>query len=211
MTKLIGLIQVKGGTGRSTLATNLAGELASRGRTLLIDCDMPQGTSASWAAMREARDVTPTTAANHTELLAVIEAEQDNHDYIVLDGPPRIAEMTRAILLLSDLALIPIGASAAEVWATGDMLPIIEEAREIKPDLNVKAVWMRYRSYTRAAKEISQSAGRELGLKSLRTKIGYRVAYSDALAAGLTVAETADKVARTELETLTREILRLMP
>jgi chromosome partitioning protein len=210
MAKVIGLIQVKGGTGRSTLATNLAGQLAKQGRTLLVDCDMPQGTSASWAAMREARDVTPTTAANHKELVQVIEAQQAEHDYIVLDGPPRIAEVTRAILLLSDLSLIPIGASAAEVWATSDMLPILEEAEAVKPDLNVRTVWVRYRGYTRAAKEISKSAGRELGLKALRTKIGFRVAYSDALAAGLTAAETADKNAREEIEALTREVTRLV-
>jgi chromosome partitioning protein len=51
MTKTIGIIQVKGGAGRSTVATNLAGELAKKGKTVLIDCDMPQGTSASWYAL----------------------------------------------------------------------------------------------------------------------------------------------------------------
>ncbi|MCB1997034.1 MAG: ParA family protein, partial [Rhodoferax sp.] len=50
MAKILGVIQVKGGAGRSTVATNLAGELAKIGRTVLIDCDMPQGTSASWYA-----------------------------------------------------------------------------------------------------------------------------------------------------------------
>jgi len=114
----------------------------------------------------------------------------------------------RAILVLSDLALIPLGASAAEVWATSDMLSIIEEARDLKPHLEVRTVWMRYRGYTRAAKEISRSAGRELGLKALKTKIGYRVAYSDALAAGLTAAETADQNAKAEIESLIREVIR---
>ena len=45
MTKIIGIIQVKGGAERSTLATNLAGELSKVDRTAIIDCDMPQGTS----------------------------------------------------------------------------------------------------------------------------------------------------------------------
>jgi len=209
MAKVIGLIQVKGGTGRSTLATNLAGQLAKQGRVLLIDCDMPQGTSASWVAMREAGNVAAATAADHKDLVRVIEANQDTHDYIVLDGPPRIAELTRAIMLLADLSLIPVGASAAEIWATSDMLPIIDQAQALKPNLNVRTVWVRYRGYTRAAKEISQSAGRELGLKALKTKIGYRVAYSDALAAGLTAAESTDKNARAEIEALTREVTRL--
>jgi len=209
MTKIIGLIQVKGGTGRSTLATNLAGQLANKGRVLLVDCDMPQGTSASWVAMREAGNVAAATAGDHKELVQVIEAHQAEYDFIVLDGPPRIAELTRAILLLSDLSLVPVGASAAEIWATSDMLPIIEEAQALKSDVNVRTVWVRYRGYTRAAKEISRSAGRELGLKALKTKIGFRVAYSDALAAGLTAVETTDKNARGEIEALTREVIRL--
>jgi Mrp family chromosome partitioning ATPase len=51
--KTIGVIQVKGGAGRSTVSTNLAGELSKLGKTVLIDCDMPQGTSASWFAVRQ--------------------------------------------------------------------------------------------------------------------------------------------------------------
>ena len=39
--KTIGIIQVKGGAGRSTVSTNLAGELSKQGKTVLIDCDMP--------------------------------------------------------------------------------------------------------------------------------------------------------------------------
>ena len=210
MTKVIGLIQVKGGTGRSTIATNLAGELARKGKVLLIDCDMPQGTSASWVAMRKIGDVTPAIAESHTALVQVIEAHLSMHDFIVLDGPPRIAAMTRAIMLLSDLTLIPIGASAAEVWATSDIVPIVEDARTIRPDLNTKLVWNRYRGYTRSAKEISRAAGRELGLTALKTKISYRVAYSDALAAGRTVAETTDKIAKSEIQALTREVTRLL-
>ena len=35
MAKVFGIIQVKGGAGRSTIATNLAGELAKKGRTVL--------------------------------------------------------------------------------------------------------------------------------------------------------------------------------
>ena len=45
MAQIIGIIQVKGGAGRSTIATNLAGMMAATGkRVALIDCDMPQAT-----------------------------------------------------------------------------------------------------------------------------------------------------------------------
>lgn len=102
--KIIGVIQVKGGAGRSTVSTNLAGELSKLGKTVLIDCDMPQGTSASWYAVRQGKgkegDLVADTALTHRELIAKVEQYQDA-DYIVLDGPPRIAELTKAILILT--------------------------------------------------------------------------------------------------------------
>lgn len=58
------------------------------------------------------------------------------HDFAVIDTPPRVADVTRAILMLSDLLLIHLGASAAEIWATTDLLDSIEEAKEQRPDLN---------------------------------------------------------------------------
>jgi len=53
MTKVIGLVQVKGGACRSTVSTNLAGELSKQGKTVLIDCDMPPGTPASCFVVRK--------------------------------------------------------------------------------------------------------------------------------------------------------------
>ena len=130
MPKVIGVIQVKGGAGRSTVSTNLAGELSKLGKTVLIDCDMPQGTSASWYAVRQQKGkegaLIAETATTHKELVNKVEQYQDA-DFIVLDGPPRIAELTRATLILADVCLIPVGASAAEIWATGDILALIEE------------------------------------------------------------------------------------
>ena len=114
------------------------------------------------------------------------------------------------IMILADLSLIPVAPTAADVWATNDMLPIIEQAQEIKPDLLTRLVWTRYRGYTKTAREVSAAAGRELGLKSLRSKLSYRVAYSNALAHGLIGSETKDKTARKEIELLTREVKRLL-
>jgi chromosome partitioning protein len=69
MAKIIGLIQVKGGVGRSTVATNIAGLMALKNKTALIDCDMPQGTSASWFSARKqagkTNNLTLATAVNH--------------------------------------------------------------------------------------------------------------------------------------------------
>ena len=77
MAKIIGIIQVKGGAGRSTVATNLAAILARKAPTALVDCDMPQGTSMSWYALRSAE--TPAeglvlaTARDHKELVGQVQ------------------------------------------------------------------------------------------------------------------------------------------
>ena len=211
--KTIGVIQVKGGAGRSTVATNLAGELAKIGRTVLIDCDMPQGTSASWYAMRQQAgrvgDLVADTAVDHRELIAKVEQHAKTADYIVLDGPPRLAEMTRAIMVLADLCLVPVGASVAEIWATADVLNIIEQAKKVR-EINARMIWTRHRSFTNLAKELTDQAQKELGLPILKTPLALRVAYQEALGAGLTVAELPDQNARMELRFLIAEVRSIL-
>ena len=210
--KIIGIIQVKGGAGRSTVSTNLAGELSKQGKTVLIDCDMPQGTSASWFAVRDqsgrAGNLLADTAINHRELVAKVEQHQDA-DFIVLDGPPRIAELTRAILVLADLCLVPVGASAAEIWATSDLLTLVEEARKVKP-VKVRMIWTRHRPHTKLAQDLSELAGKELGLVALSTALGMRVAYMEALGSGLTAVEMYEPSAKAEAKSLADEIQTLL-
>jgi chromosome partitioning protein len=214
--RVVGVVQVKGGAGRSTVATNVAGELSKIGRTVLIDCDMPQGTAASWVAVRQQAvepdlfgGVVGDTASSHRELLDKVERWRGEADYIVLDGPPRIAELTRAILVLSDLALVPVGASVAELWATGDVVEIVRQAREVRP-VDVRIVWTRFRGYTRLAQDLAAQAKPELGLPILKTAMGLRVAYVEALGAGRTAAELPDPTARQELRDLIAEIRRII-
>jgi chromosome partitioning protein len=213
MTKIIGIAQLKGGTGRSTLACNLAGELAKIGTTVLIDCDVPQGTSSSWAALRA--DGVPNsslqteTAASHRELVEKLQQHQ-GAQFIVLDGPPRLAELTRAMVILSDLCLIPVGATPADVWATGDILELVKEARKVKRGLKVRVVWSRHRGHLKLAQQLTSQATEQLSLDPLNTALSYRVAYAEALGYGLTAAETSDREARQEVQSLVKEVIDLL-
>lgn len=215
MTKIIGAIQVKGGAGRSTLATNLAGELSKVGKTVLIDGDMPQGTSASWFTVRQGvvgdeslSRLKTDTASTHKELVSKVEQHQDA-DFIILDCPPRIAEMTRAALVMADLCLVPVGASVAEIWATSDVLELVEQAKKVRP-VDVRVVWTRHRPHTRLAKELTGLATKELRLPIMKTALALRVAYPEALGAGLTVAELSDANAKAEIQKMVAEIRKIV-
>lgn len=212
MVHVIGIVQGKGGTGRSTISTNLAGALSAQHPTALIDCDMPQGTSASWAALRHAEKrmgkLTIATATSHRELVEKVKRLGQTHRFVVVDAPPRIAEITRAILILASLVVIPIGPSAAEVWATTDVLKTIEEARGHRPELLARLLWTRMRRGTKVAQEIPEAVDEELKVPVLKSALGYRVAYTEALSRGRTVAEWSDPIARDELTHLAREVTR---
>ena len=210
MTQIVGIIQVKGGVGRSTIATNLAAVLSEKAPTALIDCDLPQGTSASWYAVRISDappdNLTLATVHDYRELVARANDLAVDHRYIIIDAPPRIAEMTRAIIVMSTLCLVPLGASAAEIWSTADLIKTINAARGYRADIDVRIVWNRFRARTREANDLSVAASKELGLKELTTRLGYRVAYSEALARGLAVNEWLDKNAHSEIVALAAEV-----
>lgn len=213
MTKIISVIQEKGGTGKSTIATNLTGMASKWQRVALIDCDMPQGTSASWSAIRlqsKPDNLTARTAATYQELAVLVEELSKNHDLVIIDAPPRIAETTKMALVLSDLAIIPLGASAVEIWATADLIKTIEAAKQIKPNVQARILWNRFRASTNSAKELSATVSSELKIKQLNTKVGYRVAYSEALARGLTAMEWSDRQAQSEMRTLGKELDQIL-
>lgn len=214
MADIIGVIQVKGGVGRSTIATNLAAILSAAGPTTLIDCDLPQGTSASWYATREAGaasgKLTLAVARDQGELVEKAAELNDSQRYIIIDAPPRIAALTRAIIILSRLNLIPLGASAAEIWSTADLLQTLDDARKYKADVDARIVWNRFRAYTREAQDLSEAVHREMKLKELDARLGFRVAYSEALARGLSVAEWPDKTAQEEMTALVDEVRRIL-
>ena len=210
--KVISLVQQKGGAGRSTIATNLAGILSRTDNVTLIDCDMPQATTASWCALRQAEgrmdNLEALVSDSYTGLVNQVQGLDT--DYVILDAPPRIEEITRAVLMLSDLLLIPLGgASAAEIWATTDLLQTIKEAEKHK-GLVTGMVWNKYRGYTKSAQELSKAVNTDIPVKLCKTTLGYRVAYSEALGRGLTAAEWGDTKARLEIVTLTAEIVRLL-
>jgi chromosome partitioning protein len=209
MPGIVGIIQTKGGSGRSTLATNLAAHFSSEEPTTLIDCDLPQGTSSSWYALRQAELPSKTlllaTARNHLELVQKAKEHSAVSRYLIIDGPPRMAEITRAIMILSDLCLIPLGASAAEIWSTTDLLHTLEEARNYKPDVDARLVWTRFRAQTREAQELKDAVQKGLKLKDLQARLGYRVAFSEALARGLSVEEGSDRSAQAEMLALAEE------
>src|ERR1051325_9341830 len=110
---IVALLNQKGGTGKTTLAVHLAGELALQGnRVLLIDAD-PQASALDWAETRN--------RAGHVRLFGAVGLPREtlhrevpdlapSVDHVVIDGPPRVTSLVRSGMLASALVLVAVRA-----------------------------------------------------------------------------------------------------
>lgn len=205
MARLIAVAQLKGGAGKSTLATNLAGELAREFRTGLIDADMPQGTSSHWAELRGDPELQVITAENVTQLGAAVEQFDSSCDVVVIDLPPRSHKFLREIMAYTDLVLMPLTASPADVWATEQLVDIVREAKKTSKRLKARLVWNRLRP-GKSTEVFMATTAASIRTKECESRLGQRNAYLDAMGHGRTVCEGRDAKACEEFRAFVAEV-----
>lgn len=210
MAKILALVSGKGGVGKSTLAVCLAAEWRARGlRVLVVDAD-PQGSAVTWAdvAAEAGHAAPPVTALGDTLRQAVPELAR-GFDLVVLDTPGRASKRLPGALVLADVALVPCGPSAVDVWALAGLLEVVREVRELRPGLAVALVANRAKSTTlaRSARDALDQCGEPV----LGTVIGDRTAYGEAVACGQGVTAYAPRsAAALEMRALADEVGALL-
>lgn len=191
--RVVALLNQKGGAGKTTLATHLAGEFATRGlRVTLLDAD-PQGSALDWSQrrMHGGRDRLCSVfgLARDTLHREVPQIAQQS-DLVVIDGPPRVAALARSALLAADLVLVPVQPSAYDVWATQEMVRLIAEAQVFRPGLRAAFVISRRVVRTVIGREARAAlAGQPFG--ALPAEVSQRILFADSVAAGRLVREVA--------------------
>ena len=204
--QIITVAQQKGGSGKTTLAVNLAVALHGRGHSVaLVDTD-PQGSMGRWFVERmqahgedEALDFSTSSAWG-----ASYESEKlkKRFDFVIIDTPPKIDSDLRPALRAADLVLVPVTSSHVDLWATEGVLDLAR--REKAP---VMIVLNRVRPHTRLSAEVAQKAG-EMGVAVAATRIANRVAYAESLGIGQGAQELVRSgPIRAEVAALTDEVL----
>lgn len=203
----IALAGNKGGSGKTTLAINLACALARRGTVTLLDAD-PQGSCRHWANAADDKDH-PCVVTAADDVAAAL-ADQDNRaDFVIIDCPPSVeAEQTLAALSLADRVLIPVLPSPLDIWAGLHIEPVLQRARKSNPGLQALLVINQLEPRTRLSK-LARQALNELGLPAADIALRRRMAYRRAMLEGRSVLEMGSRgvEAAREIEALIQELV----
>ena len=153
----------KGGVGKSTLATNVAGYLARRGHAVMLGDADRQQSSGTWLALRpgQARPIVGWDASSDEVL-----KPPRGTTHVVLDTPAGLhGRHLKEVLRRADKLLIPLQPSIFDIYATRAFLDELQERRKTAA-LDIGVVGMRVDERTIAADKLQEFVA-SLGLPVL--------------------------------------------
>ncbi len=204
MGKVITIAQQKGGSGKTTLAVNLAVAFSRMGHSVaLLDTD-PQGSLGRWFLARRERlgDAgMEFSTASAWGVSYECEKLRKIHDFVIVDTPPKVDADLRPALREADLILVPVAASHVDLWAVEGVLDLA--ARERK---RTTIVLNRTKAGTRLGEEVAAAAA-ALDTEVAESRLGQRVVFAETLGTGLGVQEPGKSAASAEVQALADEVI----
>lgn len=203
----------KGGTGKTTLAVNLAALRALQGRdVLLVDTDV-QASASYWAQSRDEAQTQPRVACIQkfgkglpTEVRDLARRYQD----LIIDAGGRDSVELRSALVVAERIFIPIQPSQFDIWTLGRMDDLVKTAQGFNADLRASVIISRA-STNPSVNEAAEARTLLADFEHLRLAdavIRDRIAYRKAARDGLSVDELkpSDPKAIEEMRALFQEV-----
>jgi chromosome partitioning protein len=184
---------IKGGSGKTTVATNLAVIRSTEGHdVLLIDAD-DQETSTDFTIIRNERrpdgagytSIKLTGPAVRTETLRLA----DKYEDIIIDTGGRDTTSQRAALTVADFLLVPFVPRSFDVWTLEKVSGLVGEMQAANSDLQAYTFINRADPRGQDNDEAAEVLRETEMLSFIETPLGARKAFSNAAAAGLAVTE----------------------
>lgn len=226
--KIISFLNSKGGVGKTTLAINVSrylyiymsrfiqrefldgkpsGELP---KILLIDAD-PQGSVRDWQEAGEQTDIQIIAADRRQTLLsATAFIDKGNYDFIVIDTPGKTSDLMATAISISDVCLIPVQPSPYDLWASNDIVELIQ-TRQMITNGKPEAFYVLNRCIpnTKIGKEVSEYL-KTCPLETLGETVCQRVVYAESARYGCTVFDSSNEQAKIEISKLGESLISVL-
>ena len=184
--RVIAILNQKGGTGKTTLALNLAAGLARRAPTTVADAD-PQRSISQWIGMSEDAQGLPPVTQIGADAVATFTRLKRGYRYVVVDCPPTVhGPIIEAVMGAADVVLIPVLPSPLDLWASVEMAALVGEARKKYPALQAYLILNQVETRN-ALSRVMQQAVAELDVPLLQANVQRRAAYRSAAVEGVSV------------------------
>ncbi|OOC10514.1 AAA family ATPase [Thioalkalivibrio halophilus] len=199
---------LKGGTGKSTVAFNLALWLLAKGhRVQAVDLD-PQGTLGDVLEVRQEEGYSPALPATTDADVAL--GRQGDFDHWLVDVGPSAMDTLMQAVAAADRVLIPVPPSQADVWSTHRFVREIQGRRtdrDTGPGIEVFINRADTHQFVRETEETAEALQQIEGIRFLRPRLKQRTAFRRSFSEGLAVneLEPSGKAAE-ELDRLARAI-----
>lgn len=186
--RTIAVLNQKGGSGKTTISTQLARGLQLQNHSVLLVDSSQQGGARDWRAVDEDNPV-PVIGLERSPLYKDLKNVNDI-EYVVIDGSPRATNLTLSAIEVADFVLIPVQPSPYDIWATSDLVDLVKQHIEMTDSkLKVAFVVSRAIQNTNIGKDVSNVL-EGYGFPILNAKIIQRVSYINSAILGKTVFET---------------------
>ncbi len=212
---VISVTNLKGGVGKSTVAQNMAvGFAHKKYKVCILDTDYELQTSTKWSEERT-EDLLPikVVASRNDELSKTAVALKKEYDIIIIDGTPALFELSTRAIILSDLVVMPILPSIADIWTLEKFLKGFEEARLAKESMGATVeahiLLNKYSESLTLDREVVEVL-RGFDINVLNSRLVNRIAYREAMPQGKGVIEGRDKKAGNEIQKLIIELEGIM-
>lgn len=204
---------IKGGSGKTTIATNLAVWLSKLGGdVLLVDAD-DQETATDFTAWREETlngDIGYTAVKlTGDNVRSQIQKLKEKYSHIVIDTGGRDTTSQRAAIVTSDIYLLPFNPRSFDIWTVTKVQNLIREISAVKPT-ELKSFAFLNRADFRGSdnKDASETLNSIEEIIFIDAPIGNRKSFSNAASRGLSVFELvpSDEKSISETENLFKQI-----
>lgn len=139
LPKILAFVNQKGGAGKSTGAVHAVDWFICKGYSaILVDADGQQ-SSSSWL---EELGLPYKVISDPEALFDELPKLANSYDVVIVDGPGNASEVTKAVLIRSNLVLIPCRDSMIDLASTGKIIQFVRQAKEIRAGLPVAALYL---------------------------------------------------------------------